>query len=83
MWNGESDLSLDVSDRQGSYSPGRTRTYNPLVNSQLLCLLSYRGMAGDMRFQNRDLIDIAYPGQGALVRSDARRCLENHEFFSH
>lgn len=25
-------------------SPGRARTYGPLVNSQLLCLLSYRGV---------------------------------------
>ena len=26
-------------------SPDRTRTYNPLINSQLLCQLSYQGVA--------------------------------------
>jgi hypothetical protein len=26
-----------------SHSPGRTRTYNPPVNSRMLCQLSYRG----------------------------------------
>src|ERR671917_54219 len=33
----------DDAPAASSSSPGRTRTYNPSVNSRMLCRLSYRG----------------------------------------
>ena len=42
---GRSDFAAALVIMRGS--SGRTRTYNPSVNSRLLCQLSYRGKRAD------------------------------------
>lgn len=47
---GRSSLKINparkrVKEKTGSCSPGRTRTYDQLINSQLLYRLSYRGVS--------------------------------------
>jgi hypothetical protein len=53
-----SDKILEIKNNKGlthgqalffSGSPARTRTTDPLVNSQLLYLLSYRGISNEKR----------------------------------
>src|SRR5215208_5774801 len=47
-----------------SSSPGRTRTYNPSVNSRMLCRLSYRGRLR-MRLYGSRVRASSFGGDGA------------------